>query len=175
MRPLTEEEVKKVFEKLAKYIGENVKLLVDRPDGSYCFRLHKDRVYYVSEELMKKASNVQRKNLLSLGSCVGKFTKSGKFHLLITALDYLAPYAKYKMWLKPNAEQTFLYGNHVLKSGLSRVTENVPQYQGVVIYSMSDMPLGFGGSSQDHPGVQTRRPQHHCSAAPGRHWGVPQD
>ena len=43
---------------------------------------------------MKKASNVQRKNLLSLGSCVGKFTKSGKFHLLITALDYLAPYAK---------------------------------------------------------------------------------
>lgn len=28
-------------------IGENVKLLVDRPDGSYCFRLHKDRVYYV--------------------------------------------------------------------------------------------------------------------------------
>lgn len=141
---MTEEEIKKVFEKLAKYIGENVKLLVDRPDGSYCFRLHKDRVYYVSEELMKKASNVQRKSLLSLGSCVGKFTKSGKFHLLITALDYIAPYAKYKMWLKPNAEQTFLYGNHVLKSGLSRVTENVPQYHGVVIYSMSDMPLGFG-------------------------------
>lgn len=52
-----------------------------------------------SEELMKKASNVQRKHLLSLGSCVGKFTKSGKFHLLITALDYLAPYAKVMgMW-----------------------------------------------------------------------------
>lgn len=48
---------------------------------------------------------------------------------------------QYKMWLKPNAEQSFLYGNHVLKSGLSRVTENVPQYQGVVVYSMSDMPL----------------------------------
>lgn len=28
-------------------IGENMQLLVDRPDGSYCFRLHKDRVYYV--------------------------------------------------------------------------------------------------------------------------------
>lgn len=27
-------------------IGDNVKLLVDNPDG-YCFRLHKDRVYYV--------------------------------------------------------------------------------------------------------------------------------
>ena len=28
-------------------IGENVKLLVDRPDGNFCFRLHKDKVYYV--------------------------------------------------------------------------------------------------------------------------------
>ena len=28
-------------------IGPNVKLLLDRPDGTYCFRLHEDRVYYV--------------------------------------------------------------------------------------------------------------------------------
>lgn len=28
-------------------IGENIQLLVDRPDGTYCFRLHRDRVYYV--------------------------------------------------------------------------------------------------------------------------------
>ena len=28
-------------------IGENIKLLIDRPDGPYCFRLHKDRIYYV--------------------------------------------------------------------------------------------------------------------------------
>ena len=56
-------------------------------------------------------------------------------------IQCVASFVQYKMWLKPNAEQTFLYGNHVLKSGLSRVTENVPQYQGVVIYSMSDMPL----------------------------------
>jgi 60S ribosome subunit biogenesis protein NIP7 len=32
----------------------------------------------------------------------------------------------------------------VLKSGLGRITDNTPQYQGVVIYSMSDVPLGFG-------------------------------
>ena len=35
-----------------------------------------------------------RKNLVSLGTCIGKFTKGGKFHLQITALDVLAPYAK---------------------------------------------------------------------------------
>lgn len=28
-------------------IRENLQLLVDRPDGTYCFRLHNDRVYYV--------------------------------------------------------------------------------------------------------------------------------
>lgn len=28
-------------------IGDNLRLLVDRPDGNFCFRLHKERVYYV--------------------------------------------------------------------------------------------------------------------------------
>ena len=37
------------FEKLSKYIGRGIKALLDRPDGLYCFRLHRDRVYYMSE------------------------------------------------------------------------------------------------------------------------------
>ena len=43
---------------------------------------------------MKKAGNIARKNLLSMGTCFGKFTKTDKFRLQITALDFLAPYAK---------------------------------------------------------------------------------
>lgn len=39
---------------------------------------------------------------------------------------------------------SFLYGNHVLKAGLGRITESTPAYQGVVVYSMNDIPLGFG-------------------------------
>lgn len=49
-----------------------------------------------------------------------------------------------QVWLKPSAEMQFLYGNHVVKSGLGRITENTPTYTGVVVYSMSDVPLGFG-------------------------------
>ena len=49
-----------------------------------------------------------------------------------------------QVWVKPSAEMQFLYGNHVLKSGLGRITENTPAYTGVVVYSMSDVPLGFG-------------------------------
>lgn len=35
----------------------------------------------------------------------------------------------------------FLYGNHVVKAHLGRITEDTPEHQGVVIYSMSDVPL----------------------------------
>eukprot|EP00741_Cyanophora_paradoxa_P013347 tig00020684_g12890.t1 len=139
--------MKTFFEKLAKYIGRNIKLLIDRPDEEYCFRLHNDRVYYLSESMMRKATNIGRDSLVAMGTCFGKFTKTGKFRLHITCLDYLAQFAKYKVWVKPSAEMSFLYGNHVLKAGLGRITENTPQYQGVVIYNMADVPLGFGVTS----------------------------
>ena len=46
--------------------------------------------------------------------------------------------------LKPSAEQQFLYGHNVTKAGLGRITENTEKYFGVVVYSMNDLPLGFG-------------------------------
>ncbi|XP_011155616.1 60S ribosome subunit biogenesis protein NIP7 homolog [Solenopsis invicta] len=144
MRQLSEEKTKLVLEKLTKYIGPNVKNLVDRPDGIYCFREKKDRVYYVSEKLLSLASTVKPDHLLSFGTCFGKFTKTGKFRLHITALHHLAPYAQHKIWVKPSAEQQFVYGNHIMKSGLARITEGTSQYQGVVVFSMNNLPLGFG-------------------------------
>ena len=116
MRPLQQDETKALFEKLANYIGsDNIKRLLQRSEGNYVFRqyssfllwkilmvyfrYHKDRVYYVSEELMKRAASCARENLISFGVCFGKFTKTKKFRLQITALDYLAPYAQYKLWV----------------------------------------------------------------------------
>lgn len=116
MRPLTEDESKAVFTKLANYIvcsshshpplilelrlqGKNLIHLIDRKDEPYCFRLHKDKVYYVSESSMRLSISVARPNLISLGTCFGKFSKTGKFKLHVTALDYIAQYAKYKVYL----------------------------------------------------------------------------
>jgi len=144
MRPLTEEETRVFFEKLSKYIGRNIKHLIDRPDEQYVFRLHGDKVYYLSETLMKQATIAGREELVSLGTCFGKFTKTKKFKLHVTSLDYLSQYAKYKVWIKPSGEMSFVYGNHVAKAHLGRITENTPKYQGVVVYSMADVPLGFG-------------------------------
>ena len=39
---------------------------------------------------------------------------------------------------------SFIYGNHILKAQVLRVTENAPQYQGVIVYNQQDVPLGFG-------------------------------
>ncbi|KZT05892.1 uncharacterized protein LAESUDRAFT_743648 [Laetiporus sulphureus 93-53] len=155
MRPLTEEESKALFTKLANYIGKNLVHLIDRQDEPYCFRLQKDRVFYVSESSMRLGISVARPSLISLGTCFGKFSKSGKFKLHITALDYLAQYAKYKVWIKPNGEMPFLYGNHVLKAHLGRITEDTPEHQGVVVFSMNDIPLGFGVTARST--VDTRK------------------
>ncbi|KAJ3116146.1 ribosome biosynthesis protein nip7 [Physocladia obscura] len=147
MRPLTEQEVKTLFEKLAKYIGRNITHLIDRQDDPHCFRVHRERVYYVSEAIMRRATGVNP-HLMSLGICFGKFSKTGIFRLHVTALDILAQYAKYKVWVKPNGEMPFMYGNHILKAHLGRITEDTPEHQGVVVYSMTDIPLGFGTTAR---------------------------
>lgn len=61
-----------------------------------------------SETNMKLACNVSREDLLSFGTCFGKFTKTKKFRLHITALDYLAPYAKVSKIQFPPVAQTMV-------------------------------------------------------------------
>lgn len=100
-------------------------------------------MYYARESLVRRAAAVARKNLVSLGACLGKFTKSGKFHLHVTALDFLAPYAPQKIWLRPAAEQQFLYGHNVLKSGVARTSEALSQFAGVVVLNQNDVPLVY--------------------------------
>ncbi len=63
--------------------------------------------------------------LKSIGTCFGKFTKGGKFRIHITCLDYLAKFAKNKVWLKPNGEQAFVYGNHVIKAHIGKMTDTI--------------------------------------------------
>lgn len=36
---------------------------------------------------------------------------------------------------------SYLYGNHVIKAHVAKMTEDIPEHQGVVILSMSDIPL----------------------------------
>lgn len=171
MRPLTEQETQTLFTKLANYTGASLKNLITPLDDSpnadrYVFRLVRDRVYYVRLSIANLASNIARDNLLALGTCLGKFSKTGKFRLHITALPILAQHARYKVWVKcecsayldrtltahllishsptANGEMPFLYGGNIVKAHVGRWSEDCPEHQGVVVYSMNDTPLGFG-------------------------------
>ncbi|KAK5266190.1 ribosome biosynthesis protein nip7 [Exophiala xenobiotica] len=150
MRALTDVETQTLFTKLANYTGRSLTQLIAPSDSSdddndrHVFRLHESRVYYVRLSLANLATAVARDNLLSLGTCVGKFTKTGKFRLHITALDVIAPHARYKLWIKPNGEMPFLYGGNVVKAHVGRWSEDCPEHSGVVILAMDDTPLGFG-------------------------------
>ena len=62
----------------------------------------------------------------------------------IPCLDVIAKYSKHKIWVKTGGEMPFLYGNHVIKAHIARMTENIPQYAPVCIYNLNDLPLGFG-------------------------------
>ena len=148
MRSLNEDETKKLFAKLSKYIGANTKHLIERKDEEWCFRFHNNRIWYMPARLEKFASSVARKSLMGIGVLFAKVTHNGHVHVQITALEYLAQFAMFRVWVKPAQEQSFLYGNHINRSGLGRITENTPQYQGVAVFSMADVPLGFGVTAQ---------------------------
>ena len=156
MRPLDEKEMGEVFKKHMLFTGNNLKNIIENPShegpdpnpGRYRFRLHKNKVFYISESLVKRATNIGRKNLVSLGTCIGKFTHGGGFRLTVQSLNLLAANAKHKVWLKPTSEMSFLYGNHVLKGGLGKITDSINRNDGVVVFSMSDVPLGFGPAAR---------------------------
>jgi len=132
--------------------------MVDNEENNFVFRLHKNRVYYCNEEMIKFVINFEKKKLISFGTCLGKFTKTGKFRLNITALDYLAKYAQYKIWLKPNGEQLYLYGHHVIKSHIERISEDTPVHAGVVIFNIKDVPLGFGTTAKSAMDLKNAEP-----------------
>lgn len=70
------------------------------------------QVYYVRLSIANLATSISRDALLSLGTCLGKVTKTGKFRLHITALPIIAPGARHKIWVKENGAQPFLYGSN---------------------------------------------------------------
>ncbi|KAG9285826.1 hypothetical protein G9A89_013251 [Geosiphon pyriformis] len=64
----------------------------------------------------------------------------------------------FKLWIKPNGEMQFLYGNHIAKAHIGRISEDTPEHQGVVIYSMADIPLGFGVTARSMVDVRKLQP-----------------
>lgn len=80
--------------------------------------MHRRVLVFHSEKILKLATNFSRDKLVSVGTCFGKFTKTGKFRLHITALDFLAPYAKVR-WLQVHFTKYLYMCSRYLQSILS--------------------------------------------------------
>ena len=61
--------------------------------------------------------------------------------LTSTALDVIAPLARYKVWIKQNGEMPFLYGGNVVKAHVNRWSDDCPEHAGVVVFNSNDTPL----------------------------------
>jgi len=148
MRTLTDTEMHAVLKKLAEYTGPSLKGMIALDSSPKAdrnvFRVSQQRVFCVRLSIANLATSITRNKLLSLGICLGRFTKSGRFRLHISALPLLAEHARYKMYIQPNGQMPFLYGANVLKAHVGRWSQDCPAQQGVVIYGMDDTPLGFG-------------------------------
>lgn len=68
-----------------------------------------------------------------------------------------------KVWLKPGGEQQFLYGNHVLKSAVARITETAAINDGAVVFAMNNMPIVSFHSLPCHEG---------CEESDGQGFGI---
>ena len=49
-------------------MGKAIRALVERPDEEHVLRLHRNRVYYVRADLMRKATNVREEREGSIRS-----------------------------------------------------------------------------------------------------------
>lgn len=156
MRFLNKQEARLLFEKFAQFIGDDVKPLLEREGSTWTFGVHKNRVYYMKQDLYNHCKNFGEKCLLSAGVYVGKFTKKGRFFFNITALPVISPLAKYKVWIKSSAEVGFLYGQNIMKEGVENIQEGTPRGAGVVVYNANNMPIGLGVA------VQSSNQLHRC-------------
>jgi len=79
------------------------------------------------EDVLRRAENVGRDHLISVGVCFGKFTKTLKFKLHVTALDHLAQYAKVIWFSAFFALSGLLLGSTLILSPPSSLVQNMAQ------------------------------------------------
>ncbi|KAJ6024214.1 60S ribosome subunit biogenesis protein NIP7 [Penicillium herquei] len=185
MRSLTEEELRTFLSKLAIYCSSNLSELIkstaddsNDENSRMVFRIQGNRVFYMPLRLANLATSIPRASLLSCGTMMGKFTKTGKFRLALTCLSVISPYSRTKIWIKPNGEMPFLYGSNgtdlnrnevkapfsdsqflpVVKAHVGKISEDCPEHSGCIVYSMDDTPLGFGVTARSSAEMRKLEP-----------------
>ncbi|KAI5171551.1 60S ribosome subunit biogenesis protein NIP7 [Nematocida sp. LUAm3] len=141
MRELTKEETEKIEKKLRQYVGSNYSSMMN---PLHKLVLNNQKVFYTSTELLKRAGVVGRENIMCIGTCLGRFTKTNQFRIKITALPLIALYRVNTVKVKTSCEMGVLYGNHVQRCHLFGMPTDIHKNSGVLLTTQYDIPLGFG-------------------------------
>ena len=110
--------------------------------------------YEFREKQFKLALNFPSQNIAAVGTMLGKFTKKHNFRLTVHSLNVLSKFASNKVWVKVSSEMSFLYGHHIPKAGIDKMTESIPQYGGVIVFNTQGIPLGFGLMAQSSDAIE---------------------
>lgn len=107
---------------------------------------------------MGLSANFPKESLISIGTVLGKLTKTGNFRLTIHCLDLISKIAKSKVIVKASSEMNFLYGHHLPKAGISKIVNAETRYDGVIVFDSSENPIGFGIIAHDPATFESLEP-----------------
>jgi 60S ribosome subunit biogenesis protein NIP7 len=148
MRELKIEEARFLISKFIKFKGNKIFEFIKSIYFNFSlFRLQKNRIFFCASLLYYRAINFYKKNLGSIGSCIGRFTHSRKFYFLIPALNLLIKNQKFfSIFTNSMGEKQFIFGNNLKKEKILKLSKNIFESDGVILIGMNSLPIGFGES-----------------------------
>jgi len=146
MRELKTEEARILLSKLVKFKGKKlVNFLKINFFSFLVFKIQKKRIFFSSLSLYSRIFNFSKKRIGSFGICVGRFSHSKKLKFLIPLLNMLLKYkGLFSAFLKTEGEKSFLFGKHVEKKNVSKLSKNVFKNDGIVLFNKNKIAIGFG-------------------------------
>jgi ribosome biogenesis protein Nip4 len=84
MRVLLKEEIRLFLIKVVKYQGDEIiDFLKDNKFTNCTYRLQRGRIFYSNYPIIAKARHFLKNKIGSIGICIGRFSKTGKFFILL--------------------------------------------------------------------------------------------
>lgn len=146
MRELKIEEARFLLTRLVKYKGKKlINFLKVNFISFLVFKVQKNRIFFSSLFLYSRIFNFAKKRIGSFGICIGRFSHSRKLKFLIPFLNLLLKNkGVFSAVLNGEGEKSFLFGKHVEKKNVSKISKNIFKNDGIVLFSKNKIPIGFG-------------------------------
>ncbi|AEA38983.1 ribosome biogenesis protein (nucleomorph) [Cryptomonas paramecium] len=162
MRVLKKDEMRILFTKIVKFQKNFFFMFVKNCIKIFfSFRIIKRKVFFVRNTVMCRGVLFYKKNLMSLGTCIGNFNRFDCFYFFVTALNFLNSLSNFNFVIIKNFEEnSFIKGKHLKKFQLSSITRQLSSNDGVLVFNENNLLLGFGEIVKNFSQVQVISKNH---------------